>query len=728
MSDKTTSFETLLESVPDALVAMDQKGIIRFVNRQTESLFGYGRSRLIGQHIETLLPEPLWQIYAEHRQDYLADPTTGSKGLELKLNGRHHDGTEFPINISLSSIDAADVLLVITALREGNQPKGAIPAARHLEAMLKYSDDAIMGLPPDGIITSWNPAAERMYGYSAKEVTGTSVNVLTPRDRSGQLNAILTRIKNGQDVEHAETALVRKDGTALPVSITIAGIRDQNDEIVGMSAVHRDGNERRQACENAQRMAAIVEGSDNAVAGGLLDGTITSWNSAAERIFGYSGEEIIGRPDRLLTPNDRAGELKTVQEHVAAGHLVKDLETKRVRKDGTVIPVSLTVLPIRDADGAVVGTCVIHRDLTGQKGALDTAERMAAIVECSDDAIISRTLDGIITSWNPAAAKMFGCSSQEIVGKSINLLVPQDRSGEMITILAEISAGRAVADFETTRIHRDGTLFPASLTISPMRNSSGAVVGASVIYRDVTTLKHAARYARSLIEASLDPLETISPEGKITDVNEAAVKASGVPRNKLIGSDFSGYFTEPDKARQGYQRVFEQGSVTDYPLTLRRRDGTLTDILCNASVFRDAGGNVLGVLAAARDMSQQKKAVEAAQNMARTLEYSEDAIISSTLDGIITGWNTAAGRLYGYSREEILGKSIQLLAPADRPNQINDILTKVGAGQPVEHSETNCVRKDGTTFPVSMAVSATRDVDDAIIGTTVICRERPDQR
>jgi len=318
---------------------MDQKGIIRFVNRQTESLFGYGRSELIGQPIATLLPETLWQISAEHRHDYLADPTTGPKAPDLKLNGRQHDGTEFPINISLSNIDNADVLLVITALREGNQPKGAIPAARHLEAMLKYSDDAIMGLTPDGIITSWNPAAERMYGYSGKEVTGASVNVLTPRDRSGQLDAMLTRIKNGQDVEHAETALVRKDGTALPVSIIIAGIRDQNDEIVGMSAVHRDGAERRQADQDAQRMAAIVE--------------------------------------------------------------------------------------------------------------------------CSNDAIISRTLDGIITSWNPAAAKMFCYSSQEIVGKSINMLVPQDRSGEMITILAEISAGRAVADFETTRIHRDGTLSPS---------------------------------------------------------------------------------------------------------------------------------------------------------------------------------------------------------------------------------------------------------------------------
>ena len=211
----------------------------------------------------------------------------------------------------------------------------------------------------------------------------------------------------------------------------------------------------------------------------------------------------------------------------------------------------------------------------------------------------------------------------------------------------------------------------------------------------MTKLKRAAPSARSLIEASLDPLETISPEGKFTDVNAAAVKASGVPRNKLIGSESSGYFTEPDKARQGYQSVFEKGSITDYPLTLRRRDGTLTDILRNASLNRDDGGHVLGVLAAARYMSQQKKAVEAARNIATTLEYIADAIISSTLDGIITGWNKPAERIYGCSREEILGTSIQPMAPKDRPNEINALLTKSWpASQSSTRRPTACARTE----------------------------------
>ena len=120
--------------------------------------------------------------------------------------------------------------------------------------------------------------------------------------------------------------------------------------------------------------------------------------------------------------------------------------------------------------------------------------------------------------------------------------------------------------------------------------------------------KQASQYARSLIEASLDPLVTISPEGKITDVNETTIKATGIPREQLIGTDFSDYFTEPENARKGYQQVFAKGSVTDYPLTIRHKDGRLTDVLYNASVYRDAQGRVLGVFAAARDVTAQKEA------------------------------------------------------------------------------------------------------------------------
>jgi len=366
MPSKPTRFESLLEPVPDALVGMDQKGLIRFVNYQAETLFGYDRSDLIGQPVETLVPECLWQIYQEHREDYFADPRTRSSGLDLQLTGRHRGGTDFPVNISMSQIDTGDVLLVITAVRDVARQKQAVQDAQLISAVVRYSDDAIVGSTLEGLITSWNPAAERMYGYSGKEILGRSGRILACPGRADQMYAVLARIKAGEVVEHVEVNHLRKDGTVFAVSVAVAPVRDDNGTIVGSSAVARDVTEQRRAFETAQHLAAIIENSDDAIVSGSLDGRITSWNSAAERLYGYSAEEIVGKPADFLIPEDDTEEIKTVLAKIKDGQHVERLEAKRVRKDGTVFPVSLTVSPVRDSHGAVVGISVIHRDLTEQ--------------------------------------------------------------------------------------------------------------------------------------------------------------------------------------------------------------------------------------------------------------------------------------------------------------------------------------------------------------------------
>lgn len=239
----------------------------------------------------------------------------------------------------------------------------------------------------------------------------------------------------------------------------------------------------------------------------------------------------------------------------------------------------------------------------------------ASIVHSSSDAIIGKTLGGIITTWNRGAENIYGYSAEEIVGKPIALLAEAEQRDEMAEILTIIRNGEAVEQFETTRVRKDGKVVSVSLTVSPIHDSTGRLVGASTIARNITKRKQAeekalatSQYGRSLIEASLDPFVMISPEGKITDVNEGSIKVTGVPREELIGTDFCEYFTEPAKAREGYQQVFAVGSVTNFPLTIRHRNRQLAEVLYNASVYRDAGGKVLGVFAAARDITAQKKA------------------------------------------------------------------------------------------------------------------------
>jgi two-component system cell cycle sensor histidine kinase/response regulator CckA len=362
MSSTAMRFEKLLEAVPDSLVGMDQKGVIRFVNRQTEMLFGYERDQLIGEPIDALVPETLWQIYAQHQQEYFADPRTRSSGLDVELSGRHHDGGEFPINVSMSHIDTGDVLLVITAVADVTRREDAVRNAGLVEAIVENSDDAIISSTLQGTITSWNPTAERMYGYTSEEIVGRPASLLTPEDRADETRDALAKIGAGQHVEHLETTRLRKDGTPVPVSVTMASIRGEDGVVVGVSETARDVTEQRKAFVAAQRMAAIVENCQDAIVGRDLDGVITSWNPAAEVMYGYTSEEIVGRRIDLFVPEDQVGETDTILDRIKAGKHVASLETQRVRKDGTVVPVSLTVSPIRDARGELVGTSVIHRD------------------------------------------------------------------------------------------------------------------------------------------------------------------------------------------------------------------------------------------------------------------------------------------------------------------------------------------------------------------------------
>jgi PAS domain S-box-containing protein len=370
MSSNKPKFDSLLEAVPDALVGMDTAGKIRFVNHQSELLFGFARDDLIGHHIGDLVPEALWDVYLAHREDYFADPRSRAMRVDLEVIGRRSDGAEFPVIVSLSGIDTGDVLLEFAAVDE----------------------------------------------------------------------------------------------------------------------------------------------------------------------------------------------------------------------------------------------------VTGKRQAFEKAERMTAIVEYCDDAIIAKTLAGIITSWNPAAEKLYGYSSAEIIGRSIDILAPANRVGEITAILARIRSGQTVEHFETIRVRKDGSAIPVSITVSPIRAADGVVVGSSTIARDMTEERKVFEASRALIEASHDSLVCINSEGKITDANEATVAITGVPRDELIGTAFSDYFTDSRRANRIYQLAFERGLAVDYPLSIRHRDGAVAEVRYNASVYRDADGNVLGVFAAARDVTkqvqEQKKNVE----------------------------------------------------------------------------------------------------------------------
>jgi PAS domain S-box-containing protein len=250
------------------------------------------------------------------------------------------------------------------------------------------------------------------------------------------------------------------------------------------------------AFERDALLSAIVDSSEDAIISKNLNGIITSWNASAERLFGYKAGEVIGKSITILIPPDRLGEEPEILAKIQHGERIEHFETIRRRKDGSLLEISLTISPVRDADDNIVGASKIAHDITEAREGQRAHLLLSAIVDSSDDAIISKDLNGVITSWNRGAERLFGYTAEEAVGQPVTLLIPEERLHEEPEILAKLQKGERVDHFETIRRRKDGTLLDISLTISPVRDITGKVVGASKIARDITQRRRNEEYVR----------------------------------------------------------------------------------------------------------------------------------------------------------------------------------------------------------------------------------------
>jgi PAS domain S-box-containing protein len=249
----------LLEALPDAVVAVDREGIIVQANSQAQELFGYECDKLIGQKVEMLVPASYRIRHQQHREKFAQTPKTRRMGADLDLYGRRRNGSEFPVEISLSPVSTEKGTLVLSAIRDISDRKRIAEELRRaneelhrrsneqlgeyrsrLASIIDSSEDAILSKDLDGVITSWNKGAEHIYGYKPEEVVGKHISLLTPGDRPDEISEILRKIVRGESTEHYESARVTKDGRQLSVSISVSPLRNAAGEIVGASAIARD--------------------------------------------------------------------------------------------------------------------------------------------------------------------------------------------------------------------------------------------------------------------------------------------------------------------------------------------------------------------------------------------------------------------------------------------------------------------------------------------------------
>lgn len=355
-----------------------------------------------------------------------------------------------------------------------------------LAAILATSNDGIIIEATNGTIAAWNATAERIFGYTAQEAIGNPALLIVPAERHPEEQYIMGQLLQGKDVEDFETFRFTKEHVQLPVSINASPIVNAKGIITGVCKVISDIRDRKVANEKQATLAAIVATSDDAIVSKTLKGIITSWNLAAERIFGYTEQEAVGKHISLIIPPDRLSEEDFIIGQIARGSKVDHFETVRLAKDGRAVYLSVTVSPIIDTTGKIIGASKVARDISISRHATEKQGMLAAIVGSSDDTIVSKTLEGNITSWNRAAERMFGYTEQEAIGQHISLIIPPERLNEESFIISEVSKGNRVDHFQTVRVAKGGRLIPILLSVSPIIDDNGKIIGASKIARDVS--------------------------------------------------------------------------------------------------------------------------------------------------------------------------------------------------------------------------------------------------
>src|SRR5262249_9650239 len=245
--------------------------------------------------------------------------------------------------------------------------------------------------------------------------------------------------------------------------------------------------------------------------------------------FGYTAAELVGQPIRILIPRDRQAEEDDILARIGLGERVDHFETVRLSKDGRPVDVSLTVSPLRDADGHIVGASKIARVITELKRRRAALEYLAAIVESSEDAILSKNIDGTIQSCNARAEQLFGYQANELIGRSVRLLIPPDRQAEEDEILAKMRHGHRIEHFETVRLAKDGHPIDVSLSVSPIHDEHGRIIGVAKVARDITEQKRLAReleaqreWFRVTLASIGDAVIASDPDGRVTYMNHPA--------------------------------------------------------------------------------------------------------------------------------------------------------------------------------------------------------------
>jgi len=646
---------SLIESNIDALMTTDPLGIITDVNQQMETLTGHTREELIGTPFK----------------QYFTDPNLAEEGIRLvlregrvsnyELTARSKDGVETVVSYNATTFNdqAGNLQGVFAAARDITEQKKLEQQLRESQdynrGLIESSVDGLITVDGMGTISDVNDRMCQMTGYTRTELIGTPFSdYFTEPDRAR--SGVQQTFEVGYVTEYALT-LISRTRRQLQVSFNASVFRDPQGEVKGIFASARDITDRVRLEEQLREQQTYLRGLIESSVDGLItvdpEGFITDVNEQMCRMTGYGREELIGSSfKRYFTEPDRAdaGVKRTFAEGVVTNYELV-LQSKLGRK----ATVSFNASVFRAVDGGMQGIFASARDISEQ-ARLQTqlGEQQAynrSLIEASPDAQFAIAPDGTITDVNEEATRLTGYSRKHLINSRFSdyFTDPDRARAGVLQTLNE----RRVISYELNLITRYGRRITVSFNAGVFTDAAGNPLGILAAARDATEqkqleeqLRASQLYTRSLIESNIDALMTTDPLGIITDVNQQMETLTGHTREELIGTAFKQYFTDSERAEDGIRSVLREGRVTNYELTARSKDGMETVVSYNATTFNDQSGNLQGVFAAARDVTERKRFEQTLQEKNIELEsanLAKDRFLASMSHELRTPLNAIIG-------------------------------------------------------------------------------------